>query len=195
VRFARNNAAPTPLDSTATYTDHLALVNTPEAVDTMTASPEELSPAETQTYYSQAWCQGQRVTYDYFYQLAHSQFCLMIRGDTLTSNRLFDCLHYGVLPVILSDGIEQLGLPFVDLVPWHEFSFFLNETSDPVQLAHQLQSVVNTNEATLRLMRRSLNQHYRGAVWQTEASRVFDNTLVAAVDQCLPEELITEPPA
>jgi hypothetical protein len=144
-----------------------------------------MTPAERGLYCSQERCLGPASPYDYFLQLANSRFCLMIRGDMVISNRLVDCMRYGVIPVFLADNILALGLPFVSRVPWQEFSFFVDESRDPVRLAAAFQAILKTSPAVLAQMRAKLVFHLRDFVWHTEASRVFENTLLEGYDHCI----------
>lgn len=56
--------------------------------------------------------------------MSNASFCLVPKGDTPTSRRLFDAIMAGCIPVIVSDGIS---LPFKDFVDWPSFSVRLDE--------------------------------------------------------------------
>lgn len=54
-----------------------------------------------------------------------SKFCLHLAGDTPSSNRLFDAIASGCVPVVISDEVE---LPFEDVMDYSEFCVFVNAT-------------------------------------------------------------------
>ena len=56
---------------------------------------------------------------DYFDRIGQCHFCFVPKGLGYWSNRLYEVLFAGCIPVILSDGIE---LPFADFVKWESFS-------------------------------------------------------------------------
>ncbi|EDQ90921.1 uncharacterized protein MONBRDRAFT_36453 [Monosiga brevicollis MX1] len=139
-------------------------------------------PLET---WSQERCRSGHSAFAYLYQLAASKFCLMIRGDTLSSNRLYDCIRYNSIPIIISDGIERDGLPFYSRVPWHEFSFFVKEAQQPEQLTKAFVDIMATPPEKLEAMRQSMADHMPDVLWNMAGSRVFENFLLEAADRCL----------
>eukprot|EP00746_Dinoflagellata_sp_MGD_P039729 gnl/MRDRNA2_/MRDRNA2_195943_c0_seq1.p1 gnl/MRDRNA2_/MRDRNA2_195943_c0~~gnl/MRDRNA2_/MRDRNA2_195943_c0_seq1.p1 ORF type:complete len:528 (+),score=70.77 gnl/MRDRNA2_/MRDRNA2_195943_c0_seq1:167-1585(+) len=56
---------------------------------------------------------------DYFDRIGQCHFCFVPKGLGYWSNRLYEVMFAGCIPVILSDGIE---LPFADFVKWESFS-------------------------------------------------------------------------
>merc|ERR1712048_217509 len=56
---------------------------------------------------------------EYFDRVGQCHFCFAPKGLGYWSNRLYEVLFSGCIPVILSDGI---GLPFDDLLDWSSFS-------------------------------------------------------------------------
>ena len=48
----------------------------------------------------------------YARRLARSDFALMVRGDSPSSRRLYDALAFGAVPVIISDRLWHVALPF-----------------------------------------------------------------------------------
>ena len=62
---------------------------------------------------------------DYHNILYHSKFCLIVRGDTTSSSRLFSALAFGCIPIILSDWIL---LPYESIINYNKFSIFLEES-------------------------------------------------------------------
>jgi uncharacterized membrane protein YgcG len=60
----------------------------------------------------------------YLRQLQRSKFCLVPRGDTRSSRRLFEAIVTGCVPVLISDG---LLLPFPRIVNYSAFATFVPE--------------------------------------------------------------------
>jgi len=56
---------------------------------------------------------------DYFERIGDCHFCFAPKGLGYWSNRLYEVLFAGCIPVILSD---EIGLPFDDFVDWTSFS-------------------------------------------------------------------------
>jgi len=60
----------------------------------------------------------------YQQHMQSAAFCLVLKGDTHSSRRLFGAIANGCVPVIISDGIL---LPFVSFLRWSEFSVSFSE--------------------------------------------------------------------
>ncbi|XP_078437711.1 putative arabinosyltransferase ARAD1 [Wolffia australiana] len=58
-----------------------------------------------------------------------AKYCLNVAGDTPSSNRLFDAIASGCVPVVISDDIE---LPFEDVLDYSEFCVFV-QAADAVK--------------------------------------------------------------
>ena len=56
---------------------------------------------------------------DYFQRIGECTFCFIPKGLGYWSNRLYEIIFMGCVPVILSDDI---GLPFPHVIPWLEMS-------------------------------------------------------------------------
>lgn len=54
----------------------------------------------------------------YIHELAHAQYGLAPEGWTLDTTRLWDYLAWGVVPVVIADGVI---LPFEDDIDWNSF--------------------------------------------------------------------------
>lgn len=64
-----------------------------------------------------------------------SKYFLMIHGDSPSSSRLYDAIHFGAIPFIIADNFSQLAMPFPDELPWQEFAVFITQRAffeDPV---------------------------------------------------------------
>ncbi|RZC67210.1 hypothetical protein C5167_010895 [Papaver somniferum] len=56
-----------------------------------------------------------------------TKFCICPGGSQVNSARITDSIHYGCVPVILSDYYD---LPFNDILNWRKFSVILKENDD-----------------------------------------------------------------
>ena len=61
---------------------------------------------------------------DYLMQMASAQFCLIARGDTASSRRLFTAIEVGCIPVIVSDWLD---LPFARFIDYSTFTIQVPE--------------------------------------------------------------------
>ncbi|XP_074568145.1 putative glycosyltransferase At5g03795 [Curcuma longa] len=77
---------------------------------------------------------GELVYQKTFYR---TKFCICPGGSQVNSARITDSIHYGCVPVILSNYYD---LPFNDIVDWQKFSLVLKE-SDVYRLKSILKSV------------------------------------------------------
>ena len=63
---------------------------------------------------------------DYYERkMLNSTFCLILRGDTTSSKRLFSAIACGCVPVIISDGIQ---LPFASIIDYTTFTLTFSES-------------------------------------------------------------------
>ncbi|OAY74476.1 putative glycosyltransferase [Ananas comosus] len=72
-------------------------------------------------------------------QFYRTKFCICPGGSQVNSARIADSIHYGCIPVILSNYYD---LPFNDILDWRKFSIILKE-SDVYQLKSVLKSISN----------------------------------------------------
>eukprot|EP00935_MAST-01C_sp_MAST-1C-sp1_P001570 g1570.t1 len=83
-------------------------------------------------------------------QMGQARFGLFTRGDTPTSVRLYDLLALSVIPIVVADGIEEVGLPFKCDVDWAHLAFWIRNDDfirAPVEMVKQ---VLAKPEAELR---------------------------------------------
>ena len=121
-------------------------------------------------------------------RMAAARFNLVIRGDSPSSRRLYDGLAVGTLPVLVSDELWSVGLPFQCLVPWRRLAFTVSEEafhSERGALA-TLTRLSELQPALLARMQRVANQHRRDLLWNVNGSRVAENILLTAALRCLP---------
>ncbi|KAH0461357.1 hypothetical protein IEQ34_008932 [Dendrobium chrysotoxum] len=72
-------------------------------------------------------------------QFYRCKFCICPGGSQVNSARITDSIHYGCVPVILSDYYD---LPFNDILDWKKFSLIVRE-KDVYQLKTILKSVAD----------------------------------------------------
>lgn len=85
-----------------------------------------LSPENAGVRFNLVTGTGDKGQTDYLDEMASSQFCLIVRGDTSSSRRLFTAVALGCIPVIVSDWIQ---LPYERLVDYKKFVFFFPEAT------------------------------------------------------------------
>jgi hypothetical protein len=89
--------------------------------------PSETYSEEEVVYIISSPKQQQAVSADeYLWYMQNSEFCLMMRGDTASSKRLFSAISSGCIPVIISDWIQ---LPFEALIDYSRFSLRFPENA------------------------------------------------------------------
>ena len=66
---------------------------------------------------------------DYGDHISSSQFCLMPRGDTNSSRRLFDSISSGCVPVITNHQLGEGNVPFHNHLNYSEFSAIVPDDS------------------------------------------------------------------
>jgi len=72
----------------------------------------------------------------YIFSMVQAKFCLVIRGDTSSSRRLFSAIQAGCIPVLISDWIS---LPFAKFIDYSTFSFVF-----PESILNNLGSMIKT---------------------------------------------------
>lgn len=73
--------------------------------------------------------------------LSKTLFCLMVRGDTTSSARLFTIISAGCIPVIVADWVY---LPYQLFIDYSSFCLFFREhvaLNNPTKLINQLRSI------------------------------------------------------
>jgi len=97
---------------------------------------------------------------DYLTLMASSKFCLVVRGDTSSSRRLFTAIELGCVPVIVSDWID---LPFSRIVDYGKFTLrFAEAVADsPQRVREMVQQLRAVPDAQLQSMRSALAQARR----------------------------------
>ena len=96
--------------------------------------------------------------------------------------------RYGSIPVIISDQLASVGLPFQCLVPWDAFTVTLPEKLYLANISAALDGVVHSFTADqLSRARRVLYALRRDVLWFLNNSRVSENMLIDAARLQTPE--------
>ncbi|KAI4382077.1 hypothetical protein MLD38_008083 [Melastoma candidum] len=103
-----------------------------------------------------------RATGNLLYQkkFFQTKFCICPGGSQVNSARIADSIHYGCVPVILSDYYD---LPFNDILVWQKFSVILRER-DVYQLKQKLQNITDDEFLTLHQNLVKVQKHFQ---WNT----------------------------
>lgn len=93
-----------------------------------------------------------------------TKFCICPGGSQVNSARIAESIHYGCVPVILSDYYD---LPFNDILNWRKFAVILKE-SDVYQLKDRLKAISNEEFIALHRNLIKVQKHY---FWNTPPVR------------------------
>jgi len=92
-----------------------------------------------------------------------SKYFLVIKGDGPSTSRLSDAIHFGAVPIVISNGFIYAAMPFPKELPWGELAVFVNQTKfmqDPVgviDLAMERAAVLAERSDMRRLARDALD--------------------------------------
>lgn len=117
--------------------------------------------------------------------LASSKFCLVTRGDTPSSHKVYDALRALCVPVIVSDQWHRVAKPFPTLLSWDAFSISIPEglfMKDPKQAVAFLWTL-STGE--LRRLHGALLSARQALDWRAPSSKTTSFALASAAETCL----------
>ncbi|PRQ48433.1 putative xylogalacturonan beta-1,3-xylosyltransferase [Rosa chinensis] len=86
-----------------------------------------------------------------------TKFCICPGGSQVNSARPMDSIHYGCIPVILSNYYD---LPFNDILDWRKFSVILTE-KDVYQLKQILKAIPYSEFLTLHKNLMKVQKHFQ----------------------------------
>ena len=121
-------------------------------------------------------------TYDYAELHRRSKYMLVISGDTPTTSRLYDALAAGMIPVVVSDYMFEVGLPFPSTVPWHSMVFWIPERFLSGSSIQKLILDAPEREIVRRLT--LIQKHRDDLLWHSPSSRVVNSILIEAKFSC-----------
>lgn len=133
-------------------------------------------------------CLGTRNSGSFRERMARARFNLVLRGDSPSSRRLYDGMAVGTLPVLVSDELWSVGLPFQCLVPWRRFAISVAEQAfhSEAGALETFQRLSELQPSLLGRMQRAAHHHRRDVLWNVNNSRVAENVLLTAALRCLP---------
>ncbi|CAD7968145.1 unnamed protein product [Amoebophrya sp. A25] len=102
---------------------------------------------------------------DYFERMGTCVFCLVPKGLGYWSNRFFEIMFLGCIPVILSD---DMGLPFPDRVPWKDFTIKWPMRSVDTRLVQYLEDLLMQHPDVVESMHRTLLDHLCWVSWHSQ---------------------------
>jgi hypothetical protein len=164
-------------NGTILITTDSAETDSPEGLDwppcpnNMTSSNWTISPCHGR-------CEG-----DCFKDLlSHSQFALCPRGDNPTSQRMYDAVNFGAIPIFISDEAFSTSNPFQCFVPYNHISVTLPEAECAEDCGTALKSATSRFDAGTLHRTRQLIRHFRkDLLWKAKGSRVMENLLLTAL--------------
>ncbi|GER26205.1 exostosin family protein [Striga asiatica] len=86
-----------------------------------------------------------------------TKYCICPGGSQVNSARITDSIHYGCIPVILSNYYD---LPFNDILNWHKFSVVLKE-KDVYQLKQILKNITQEEFVVLHNNLVKVQKHFQ----------------------------------
>ena len=115
--------------------------------------------------------------YAYTFFLSKAKFHIVPKGETPSNSRVYDSLSCGVIPIILSDYLSEVALPFKSVIPWEDLLTFVPmELSDPAMIK-AFRHVLDTPEEILADKRRLIEIFKDDVSWTSENSRVVENII------------------
>ena len=116
--------------------------------------------------------------------LRRSRYALCMRGDIPTSPRPYDAMRYGAIPILLSDSLPRVGLPFQCLVPWRLLTLQVAERAFLADADAALANATSAVPPLAEVRMRKLIAHFsRDVLWRHPQSRVAENVLLTALHQ------------
>ena len=92
-----------------------------------------------------------------------------------------DAIRFGAIPVLVSDNLWNVGMPFQCWVPHDMFMVTLNETQLAQDAAGTLLRLASTLSPEIEQRMRKLIDHFRrDLLWKDPDSRVAENVLIEA---------------
>ncbi|KAM1742036.1 hypothetical protein ACFX12_012081 [Malus domestica] len=152
----------------------LQSLNPPHARDKLVYFSGRIQNSNTRQQLIDLWGNDTRMdifpgnpSYPYEEGFRRSKFCLHVRGYEVNTARVSDAIHFGCIPVIISNHYE---LPFANVLDWSKFSVIVNN-GEVALLKKTLLSI--TRQSYVRLYR-NLIKVRRHFVWH-ETPRGYDS--------------------
>lgn len=101
-----------------------------------------------------------------------SRYCLSVKGYEVNTARVSDAIHFGCIPVIISDYYD---LPLNNVLDWSKFSVIINEQD--VEFLKEI--LLSISEETYLTMYNNLHLVRRHFAWHTPPEN-FDSFYMTA---------------
>ena len=130
-----------------------------------------------------------KMNYDeYSYAILDSQFCLFIKGDSCTSNRLYECIITGSIPIFigyecysmtLDPNLQSLIFPFPNFIAYKEFIFFVEDLVNRPKINYVFKILIQfrRNKTLIQDMLNSMKKYRKYLIWQDTDQKVTNMTL------------------
>jgi len=117
--------------------------------------------------------------------MSESKFCLVTRGDTPSSHKVFDAIRSLCIPVIISDLWHKVAKPFPTLLAWDSFSISISEPHFMKNPAQAVAFLWTLPKGQLRAYVRALAAVRLALDWRAPGSRTTSFALASTADLCL----------
>ena len=125
---------------------------------------------------------------DYSQAILDSQFCLYMKGDTCTSNRLFECIIAGSIPIfigyecysiIINPNLQHTIFPFSNFIPYKEFMFYVKDLVNASNIDYVFKILIQfrKNKTLIQDMLNSMKKYRKYSIWQDKDQKVTNMTL------------------
>ena len=122
---------------------------------------------------------------DYLELLSNTKLALIISGDTASTSRIYDAIERGAIPIVVSDLLPMVGLPFKYKVPWERLVYFLSVHSDEQSVLRVLEDI-SVRMGELEEKQRLLKKYGKEVLWWSKGgSNVVDNLVDEAYYKCM----------
>ena len=126
-------------------------------------------------------------TNPYASDIPESRFAFHISGDLPSSNRIFDVLKVGAIPLTVSRQLE-MTLPFADVVPWKDIMFRLPTYGIKKEIVEELLALGAASKK-IAAVRGAILKHTPDVLWDAAGTRVTTNILLTAARHCLQHDV------
>ena len=121
---------------------------------------------------------------DYFQRIGECTFCFIPKGLGYWSNRLYETIFMGCIPVLLTDDV---GLPFPHVIPWREMSIKWPMAEVDERIVAYLDWLVSTKPEKVRQMQQKVRD---AACWLNyHSTDPKCNPYLAIMEQLLRKKL------
>jgi len=118
--------------------------------------------------------------------LRNSRFCIVTRGDTPSSHKMYDAIRELCVPVIISDLFFTVAKPFPTILAWDTFTVSIPEAHFMKNPKHAVAHLWTLAPGELRRLHGALVEARRVLDWRAPDSLTTEAALASTVDVCMP---------